>query len=592
MRKIRILGIAPYEGIATLMEHIASKRDDVDLKVFIGDLQNGAAIAKKYASEGYDIILSRGGTAEMIQALNLLPVVNISISIYDIFRSIRLADNSQQKYAIIGFPSITRNAIFLKDMLQSHMPVYTIHDSAETQNTLKELKAAGYEMVVCDVLSSSIAAYFNLTSILISSGEESITSAFDIAVQIVTQRLAISDENALYKEIIENEPYPVVVYTPDGTLFYQSLVTPLPENICNILKNKISSVIDTHPQKFHYEYSGLLYAIIGKKFTIKGKKLVVYYINKRKVPLVLSKNGIRYTNLEQAQNDFQNSFYRISNINSSCLGTLEKYLESSLPLAILGEPGTGKEALAKYSYVHSPLSSSPMSILDCAKFNEKLWNFLTCNHNSPLSDTNTTIYIKNIHTLSDDYFYELLNILDDLKLYRRNHIIFTIDTAPGEAVSERILKLINNLHCLTLETAPLTDNMNDLPNIISLYINHLNILYGKNIIGLEPEALTLLQSFHWSHNYDQFIRIITELVLSCVPPVITTAATKQVLKKETGSPAFASEGTFSVDFSNKTLDEINLEIIRQILLEEGGNQSRTAKRLGISRSTLWRMLQK
>lgn len=592
MRKIKILGIAPYEGIATLMEHIASRREDVDLDVFIGDLENGAAIAKKYAPEGYDIILSRGGTAEMIQELNLLPVVNISISIYDIFRSIRLADSSRQKYAIIGFPSITKNAIFLKDMLQSHMPVYTIHDSAETQNTLKELKAAGYEMVVCDVLSSSIAAQFNLTSILMSSGEESITSAFDIAVQIVTQRLTISDENALYKEIIENEPYPVMVYTPDGTLFYQSLVPSPPENICNILKNKIPSVMDTHPQKFHYEYSGLLYAIIGKKFSINGKELIAYYINKRKVPLVLSKNGIRYTNLEQAQNDFGNSFYRIANINSACLRTLEKYLESGLPLAILGEPGTGKKALAKYSYVHSPLSSFPMSILDCAKFNEKLWSFLTCSHNSPLSDTNTTIYIKNIHTLSDDYFYELLNILDDLKLYRRNQIIFTIDTDPAQALSERILKLINNLHCLTLETLPLTENINELPNIISLYINHLNILYGKNIIGLEPEALSLLQSFHWSHNYDQFIRIITELVLSCPPPVITAAATKQVLKKETGAPAFAAGGTVSVDFSNKTLDEINLEIIRQILSEEGGNQSRTAKRLGISRSTLWRMLQK
>ena len=39
-----------------------------------------------------------------------------------------------------------------------------------------------------------------------------------------------------------------------------------------------------------------------------------------------------------------------------------------------------------------------------------------------------------------------------------------------------------------------------------------------------------------------------------------------------------------------TLSEINREIIGRVLLEEDGNQSRTAQRLGISRTTLWRLL--
>ena len=43
---------------------------------------------------------------------------------------------------------------------------------------------------------------------------------------------------------------------------------------------------------------------------------------------------------------------------------------------------------------------------------------------------------------------------------------------------------------------------------------------------------------------------------------------------------------------NRTLEEINLDILCRVLAEEGGNQSAAAKRLGISRTTLWRMLQK
>ena len=41
---------------------------------------------------------------------------------------------------------------------------------------------------------------------------------------------------------------------------------------------------------------------------------------------------------------------------------------------------------------------------------------------------------------------------------------------------------------------------------------------------------------------------------------------------------------------NRTLDEINQDIIHAVLEETGGNQSAAAKRLGISRTTLWRLL--
>lgn len=594
MRKVRILGIAPYEGIGILLESIAARRNDVSLDMYVGDMDDGASIAKKYAPDGYDIILSRGGTAELIQELQLLPVVDIPISVYDIFRSIRLADHSQKKYAVVGFPSITKNAIFLKDMLQNHIPIFTVHDITEAQNTLRQVKELGYEMVVCDVIASSLASQFHLSSILISSGEESIASALDVAVQVATQRLVISDEKLFFEKMLENETVPVVVYTPDGRLFYQSTVTPLPENIRNILKNKLPSMTERSPQKFHYEYSGLVYAITGKVIPVRDTSYIAYYINMRKVPLVLSKNGIRYTNFEQAQNDFQNSFYRIANVSAPCFEAAEQFLESGFPIAVIGEPGTGKAALIKYIYLHSAMSSSPMSIIDCAKMNDKMWDFLTSNHNSPLSDTKTTIHIKNIHTLEDGAFYELLYILDSLKLYKRNLLLFTIEKRPEETLDTRSQELINRLHCLTVCTAPLADNVRDIPNIISLYINHLNIIYGKNIIGLEPEALAMLQEFPWEYNYNQLIRAVTELVLGAAAPVIPVYAVKQLLKKEKTSfaPSAAVSGGTGIDVSDKTLEEIDLAVIRHVLNEEGGNQSRAAKRLGISRSTLWRMLQK
>lgn len=70
------------------------------------------------AHNNYDVILSRGGTAKLIRSAVDLPVAEISISGYDILRTIKLAQNYSGKFAIAGFSSITENAHMICDLLQ------------------------------------------------------------------------------------------------------------------------------------------------------------------------------------------------------------------------------------------------------------------------------------------------------------------------------------------------------------------------------------------------------------------------------------------------------------------------------------------
>ena len=59
MRPIKILGIAPYEGIASLMQQAAESCDDLQIDVHVGNLTVGAEIAAaQTALEEYDVILS------------------------------------------------------------------------------------------------------------------------------------------------------------------------------------------------------------------------------------------------------------------------------------------------------------------------------------------------------------------------------------------------------------------------------------------------------------------------------------------------------------------------------------------------------
>ena len=129
---------------------------------------------------------------------------------------------------------------------------------------------------------------------------------------------------------------------------------------------------------------------------------------------------------------------------------------------------------------------------------------------------------------------------------------------------------------------------------MNLSLSHLNVDLPRQIVGAEPEALELLQHFQWPHNYTQFRRVIGELAVTASGPLITAENVRQALRKERHVGAFSPHAeNAAVPLNlNRTLDEINQDVALRVVEETGGNQTAAAKRLGISRTTLWRLLQK
>jgi transcriptional regulator with PAS, ATPase and Fis domain len=114
---------------------------------------------------------------------------------------------------------------------------------------------------------------------------------------------------------------------------------------------------------------------------------------------------------------------------------------------------------------------------------------------------------------------------------------------------------------------------------------------AKEVLGFDADALNILKSYDWPGNYNQFKKIINELVMNTSSSYIKASAVSKLLKKE-NSTSHPNSDLMELSITDKTLEDINLDIIQRVLSEENGNQSSTAKRLGISRTTLWRMLQK
>ncbi|MFQ9389202.1 MAG: PrpR N-terminal domain-containing protein [Coprococcus sp.] len=147
---IRVLAIAPYEGLAHLLKLIGNQYDMLHLDIFVGDLEQGLTIARSHLPGRYDAVISRGGTADRIRCITPLPVIDISFSVYDILRSLKLAENYAQNYAFVGFQSIIDTVHILCDLLQYRIETHVVNSEEEIAPTLEQLKKQGITLVFGD----------------------------------------------------------------------------------------------------------------------------------------------------------------------------------------------------------------------------------------------------------------------------------------------------------------------------------------------------------------------------------------------------------------------------------------------------------
>lgn len=594
-KKTNILSIAPYESMKTIMQKLADERDDINLDVFVGDLQKGVEIACRNHHSDYDVIISRGGTAQLINQITRIPVVEVGLSVYDILRVIKLSENYSGKYAIVGFPNITADAHLLCELLRYKIDIFTVYQENEVEGMLSDLIAQGYQMVLCDMITHTTAKRLGLNALLITSGKESISAALHQAVKLSTNYHILQSEKRFYLDILEGENDQIIILKEDGEVFFSTADEEQQPALYELLQKDLPSVLSGKMHKFFKNLNGTLYSFTCRTLSFLGEQYAVFYFSSNSVPFATSKYGIRFSNLQEEEDIFFNNFFSITNSSTTIRTAVQNINQTSFPVMISGETGSGKEQVARIIYSESRLCGNPLITANCTLLNERSWNYLTNHYNSPFNDNNNTIYLKDINALSNERRRQLLSIIIDTNLCRRNRMIFSYSCPTGQGLPADAMEFVNLLSCVTIHLPPLREHANEIPTLASLYLNMLNVSMTNQIIGLDPDALKLLQEYSWPYNYTQFKRILNELALVTTTPYIRAEHVSALLEKNKEpmasvlSNAAKSEEKYSLDL-DRPLCDITKEIIQIVLAETNGNQSAAAKKLGIGRSTLWRYL--
>lgn len=585
----RVLGIAPYEGMQFEMQRVAEEYPNIQLEVYTGDMEEGVRLAQEHGDENFDVIISRGGTAEMIRSAMEIPVAPVRLSVYDILRAIKMAENYTKLYAIVGFPDITEPAHILCDLLRKDLDIITIHSASEVDTTLERLKLGDYRMVIGDMITRTVAREKGLDALLVTSGLESLHDAFDQALALAAQFHSLQQENYFLKRIVREQNANTVILTPEGAPVYCTKEQPEPAQL-EMMRGHIPEVPLTGVLKFYHTERDILYYVTARLLRLRQQKYISFNCKASQISLRPARNGIRFFSEIEIAQLFGNSFYSLS----GAMGALEHDVDSIAlvrrPVMILGESGTGKEQIARALYLCSNRTKSPFTVIDCSSMNDKGRDFLFGHPNSPLNDDSGTVYFQHLDRLPDVYRQDLLAAMQESDAARRLRLIFSCTIEERQPLPDTLRSLIAQTGCMMLHLPPLRSRSDELPSLASLYLSTLNMELGKQIIGFDPQAIQLLLQYEWPNNYTQFKQVLYELATLTDSAYIRRSTVINTLSQQRRFYRRSAAHSGTGDYVPQTLEEITRQAISQTIEALDGNQTAAAKQLGISRTTLWRYL--
>ncbi|PNV62383.1 propionate catabolism operon regulatory protein PrpR [Clostridium sp. chh4-2] len=589
-RKIKLLAIAPSESIQSQLYEIVSSMDQVDMDAYVGNLYSGVEIVQQRSSIDYDAILSRGETASMIKKVTPIPVIEFPLSFYDVLHAMKLADNFNEPYAIVGFTPVTNSAHLLRDLLQLDLDIHTLFTLEEAVPLMERLKNKGYRLIVSGMGIDSIARRNGLNSILITTGRESLTSAIDQAVRLCTTLAQVREKEEFLRGLLEQSDHEMLVFNKEKELIFSSLKTIKKDLAVSIASRRLQNIqqADSTIVKAN---NGMIITVREKNVEIADCPFTIFYFSQQKKPYNSPKNEIRVFSRGEAVDTFLYHYLELSSSGYDASQSLQQIILSPYPVMILGENGAGKEQIAATIYTQGKYQNHPYVVIDFELATDKTWTYLLNHVNSPINSQEITLYFRNIEKLTAAKTDKLKSVLYDTGLCRRNRVILSYTTMPGEKMPSHILNLVNQLSCLTIRMVPLRERSNEIQALASLYISTVNIDLAKQIIGFTPQAMALIESYQWPGNLTQFKRVITQLVTNAASSYIQEESVKRMLESENSNLA-SSSALSSVLNLNKPLEDIQRDIVKAVLSETGGNQSQAAARLGICRTTLWRIMNK
>ena len=301
--------------------------------------------------------------------------------------------------------------------------------------------------------------------------------------------------------------------------------------------------------------------------------------------------GIEWLNADEVEARYESSTYGIVEDAAAVAAPVREGYARGVPLMLEGELGAGQDQIAKRLYLDGPYADQPFVSVALDELTDRGWRHLLKSSESPLFQTGLTLCMGGWHAVGPQRLRELVSAMIDTAFATRCHVVLTANDMPGGGESDQAAFVTERLAC-AVSVAPAIAEQGGASHKITGYLKYLADMFETDAPWLSAAAAETLDAYRWPRNYLQLREVSERLYILVGTGTVERAVAKEVLAQEDviKTATFGAPTLESDLYILRPLADTERDIARLVLQHLHGNRTRAAEVLGISRTTLWRLL--
>ncbi|MPM17363.1 Anaerobic nitric oxide reductase transcription regulator NorR [bioreactor metagenome] len=620
-----ILIVAPHTKIEYTARKAADNYDDVTVKLAL--LDSAIEVVKEAEKNEVEVIISRGGTANLIKrTVPSIPVIEIKVSPYDLFNAINIAKKYGKNIYIIGFKNVIDHVQLLGPILDININAYQMENEEDGKRYIRNLVSSGEKVdaILGGTLAENLALEYNIPTVFLETSTAAIDTSINEAKRILKATRNEKEKSERFKSILQYINEGVISIDSDGkiTTFNSAarkIMKISGKDLIGLPINEITS--NTKLIEVMEKNKPILGQILLMGKTQVLANILPIVIKDKTVGAVATFQDI--SKIQEYEQRIRTKFldkghvakYSFSDIignSDSMVKAIEKakkYADNNGTILITGESGTGKEMFAQSIHKESPRKNGPFVAVNCAAIPKTLLESELFGYEEGAftgarragksglfaEAHGGTIFLDEIGEIDIELQPRLLRVLQEREIRPVGSTkVIPIDIRIIAATNKNLLEQVEQgafrsdlyyrLNILKLKIPALRNRNGDIELLSKYFVNKISANYNKDV-KLSSKAINKLKIYDWPGNIRELENVIENLVVLC-DDTITEDDFEELMDQE----HVTEQNNFFIDENAETLEDIKKKYILKILSQCDNNQTLAAEILGISRTHLWRLL--
>lgn len=612
---------------------IADKRVS-NLHIANEGLEEAIHTGKKMQNNGVEVIISRRGTAHILRENLQIPVLSIPQASIGILKSFKKASALSNKIVLTAFMKKIAGIEIMGDLLNIEIVQGVYQDIESIEKAILSAKDRGCKVAVGGGITERMAKRHALESVEFEVDEETIIAAFENAKSVADVNRKEQKKAYLYRCIMDSATEGIIAVDKNGRI---NAINRTAKTLIGIESKEIQN----KPIATYLKNKNVM-QVLNSKIPIKNRleKIGETQFIFNHMPLEMNNRFIGgvstfkdVSNVMNAENVVRRSFskglvskygledliYR-SAIMRGLIKKASQFAKTDSTILIMGDTGTGKEIMAHGIHRLSARSKNPFVPVHCGAFPEQLleselFGYAEGAFTGSKKGGNPgrfeishkgTIFLDEINTTPLNVQIRLLRVLEEKEVMRIGadrklpidvRVIAASSNDLSASVQERKFReeLFFRLSVLRIKIPSLKDRPEDIPALFDYFMRKFSLKYRFDPIALPHSYMQKLTDYAWPGNVRQLRNYVERFILNSKLGNTSDDLDELYTELVQYSPDYLNvQSILNLEPLNRQIKAQNksyeLIMIKKALENAKYCKTKTAKDLGISRTTLWRKL--